>query len=229
MKLTQVDHTGKKLEELLVSDALFDAKVNESLMAQAIRVYQDRLHQHTHKVKGRGEINMTTAKWFKQKGTGRARHGAQSAPIFVGGGVAHGPTGVRASGKVLPLKMKRLSILGALTQKAKDNKILVVTGLDQITAKTSNLSKLLKTLELKKKVLVLTAKAYENLLKASSNIKDLKAVNYQQVNIVQVLRSHHLLIDDQALPSLEAWLVSKKAVAKPETAKPKAKTTKKTK
>src|SRR5688572_24665900 len=104
-KLNYVDHLGKKLEDLKVSEALFAAKVSPALIAQAVRVYQDRQHQHTSKVKTRGEISLTTAKWFKQKGTGRARHGAKSAHIFVGGGVAHGPDGIRGASLTLPVKM----------------------------------------------------------------------------------------------------------------------------
>ncbi len=212
-KVTHIDHTGKELPKLTLSDQIFAAKVNPTLMAQAIRVYLDRQHQHTSKTKTRGEVALTTAKWFKQKGTGRARHGSQAAPIFVGGGVAHGPTGVRAAAKTLPAKMRRLSLIGALSDKAQNSKITIISDLDKISSKTSDINKMLKALGLTKKILLLTAKPYEKLVKASSNLTSLNTSYYQKVNTLRVLSSNHLLIDQEALSSIETWLLPAKKKA----------------
>lgn len=205
-KLNQIDQTGKKLQDLQVSDALFAAKVSPALMAQAVRIYQDRQHQHTSKVKTRGEVSLTTAKWFRQKGTGRARHGAQSAHIFVGGGVAHGPDGLRPAGKKLNLKMRRLSLIGALTSKAGANQVTIISGLDQVTPKTNSLTTLLKALKLNSNVLLFTAKPYPGLLKASANLSSLRSTFYKQAHLLTVLTAKHLLIDKEALTDLETWL-----------------------
>src|SRR5579884_516617 len=83
--------TGKSAGNITLPKEIFGAKVNPQLMSQAVRVYLANQRQGNAATKTRGEINMTTAKWYRQKGTGRARHGAKSAPIFVKGGVAHGP------------------------------------------------------------------------------------------------------------------------------------------
>src|SRR5688572_2755339 len=179
-KLTHFNHAGKKLEDLAVSQDLFAAKISPALMAQAVRVSMDRAHQHTSRTKRRGDVNLTTAKWFKQKGTGRARHGSQSAPIFVGGGVAHGPDGFQHFPKTLPVKMRRLSIIGALTDKAKNDKVMIISGLEKISNKTKELDNLLDKLNSTKKVLLLTAKPYAGLLKASSNINYLCSTHYQK-------------------------------------------------
>ncbi len=210
-KLSHYDHTGKKLTDLTVNEAIFAVKISPALLAQAASMYQDRLHQHTHKVKTRGEVALTTAKWFRQKGTGRARHGAKSAHIFVGGGVAHGPTGARPAVRTLPVKMRRLSIIGALSNRANDQVISIVSGLDQIKAKTSDVSKLLQTIKSpNKSVLLLIGKTHPNLLKASSNLHSLTTVNYQQTNTLQLLRARQILIDQDALSLLETWLLPKK-------------------
>ncbi|MBI1872200.1 50S ribosomal protein L4, partial [Candidatus Collierbacteria bacterium] len=84
----------KKKAAPTLDSRIFDYKVNEALLSQVIHVYRANTHQNTSKVKTRGEVNRTTKKVYRQKGTGNARHGARSAPIYVGGGVAHGPSGV---------------------------------------------------------------------------------------------------------------------------------------
>src|SRR3989344_8061779 len=85
------DVKGAKNGVYVLPKEVFGAKINQPLMAQAVRVYLANQRQGNAHTKSRGEITLTTAKWYRQKGTGRARHGAKSAPIFVGGGVAHGP------------------------------------------------------------------------------------------------------------------------------------------
>lgn len=109
----------------------FSAPANAVLVAQAVHVYRDRSHAGNSRVLTRGEVSLTTAKWFKQKGTGRARHGAQSAPIFVGGGVAHGPKGVKKI-LVLPKKMKRAALVSAISMKLKDNMVVGAKDLSVI-------------------------------------------------------------------------------------------------
>ncbi|MBI2066293.1 50S ribosomal protein L4 [Candidatus Woesebacteria bacterium] len=108
--------------------AIFGEKENLPLLAQAVRVYEDRKHLGLAKAKTRAEIERTKKKWYRQKGTGGARHGARSAPIFVGGGVAHGPKGVKRT-LALPVKMKRKALAVALSLKAKEAEVVLVDGL----------------------------------------------------------------------------------------------------
>ena len=88
-----VNTSGKKVKSLKVSGKIFGAKVNPSLVNQAVRVYLSNQRQASARTKSRGEVKVTKAKIWRQKGTGRARHGSRNAPIFVGGAKAHGPTG----------------------------------------------------------------------------------------------------------------------------------------
>src|SRR3989344_3133463 len=117
---------GKETGTLKLPKEIFGVKVNKQLLAQALRVYMTNQKNMTASTKTRGEIKMTTAKWFKQKGTGRARHGAKSAPIFVGGGVAFGPR-PRNVRLALPQKMKKAALLSAISVKTEDLDVLTVT------------------------------------------------------------------------------------------------------
>src|SRR3989344_3759198 len=105
----------------------FVEKENLPLLAQAIRVYEARLHPGLAKVKTRGEVIASTRKIYRQKGTGGARHGAKSAPIFVGGGVTHGPKGLKRI-LTLPAKMRKKALGTALSLKAKEEKVFVIDG-----------------------------------------------------------------------------------------------------
>src|SRR3989344_3368471 len=98
-----------------------------SLLAQAVRVFEDRTHFGLSRVKTRSEVNISKKKIYKQKGTGGARHGAKSAHIFVGGGVVHGPTGMKRD-LVLPLNMKKKALRIALSNKFASGKAVLVEG-----------------------------------------------------------------------------------------------------
>ena len=114
---------------------IFEVEVNVGLMHQAYVRQMANARLGTHKTKTRGEINRTKAKWYRQKGTGRARHGARSAPIFVGGGVAHGPQPRKYSQK-MPRKMRRQALRCALSALAADDQIVFVDKLDVEAPKT---------------------------------------------------------------------------------------------
>src|SRR3989337_4392523 len=104
MNIDIVNSQNKKVDTMTLPKEIFGLPDNPNLMAQAIRVYLANQHQGSKKTLTRGEVNRTTAKVWKQKGTGRARHGSRKAPIFVGGGIAHGPRGVTAASLKLTKK-----------------------------------------------------------------------------------------------------------------------------
>jgi large subunit ribosomal protein L4 len=120
-------------------------KENLALLAQAVRIYEDSKHPGLSKTKTRSEISLTKRKAYRQKGTGLARHGAKSAPIFVGGSKAHGPKGAKKA-LTLPKKMKKKALYIALTQKVKNSEVIVISGVE-------SLSKTREALELIKKVI----------------------------------------------------------------------------
>ena len=114
MKIAKITPTGKQ-SSVTVADEIFALVPNQDLIAQSIRVYLSNQRQGTSKTKTRSEINRTTAKWYKQKGTGRARHGSRNAPIFVGGGIAHGPKGVENWSLQMSAKQRNLALKSALS------------------------------------------------------------------------------------------------------------------
>lgn len=210
------DHTGKKTQSLTLPKEVFAAKINHQLVAQAIHVLRTNQAQHNSAAKTRGEVSFTKAKAYRQKGTGRARHGAKSAPIFVGGGVAHGPKAIKPARKRLNTKMRRLSLIHALSSLTKQNAVSLVANLDKLPPKTSHLQKLLAQAVPAKtaKILLITSQAYPDLIKAAKNINNLSVSHYRLINIYQLLNHHHLLLDQSSLEPISLWLTGKTLSAK---------------
>jgi len=199
--------TGASAGTMELPKEIFGAEVNKSIITQAVRVYLANQRQGNASTKSRGEINMTTAKWYRQKGTGRARHGAKSAPIFVHGGVAHGPKPKDYSLK-LPKKMKKVALISALSAKLLDGQIKVLTGLEKMTPKTKNVAALLKKLGLENsRTLLITPegarKGFENVYRASKNIEGIEILNSKTLNAYEVLDNKMILFMKAAVDVLK--------------------------
>ena len=123
---------------------IFEVEVNTALMHQAYVRQMANARLGTHKTKTRGEVNRTTAKWYRQKGTGRARHGARSAPIFVGGGIAHGPQPHSYTQK-MPRKMRRMAIRSVLSSKAAEGRVIVIDSFEELEPRTKAMVELMQT------------------------------------------------------------------------------------
>lgn len=192
---------GKKT--MTLPQAVFAAKVNKPLMAQAVRVYLANQRMGTAKTKSRGEVQGSTRKIYRQKGTGRARHGSIRAPIFVHGGVVFGPVPHDYSLN-LPKKMKKQALFSALTSKRMDGVIKVVSGLDSIEGKTKVMADILKKLAISSKnqtLLVLSAKS-ENVHRTARNIKRIVIMPISQLNTYDVLKSTTIVFMQQAVEAL---------------------------
>ena len=175
----------------------YDLKPSNSLLLQAIRVFEDRTHFGLARVKTRSEVNKTRKKLYKQKGTGGARHGAKSAHIFVGGGVAHGPKGEKRDLN-LPLKMKKKALYLSLVKKFNLKTAILVEGLNKVS-KTSEANKMIKTLKdnlkIKSKVVVVFSKENCKSAKYFKNIKNVIVNDFSSLNAFNVLTSNMILID----------------------------------
>lgn len=200
LSVPMFDVKGAKSGSFDLPKEVFGAKVNDVLMAQAVRVYLANQRQGNAHTKSRGEISLTKKKWFKQKGTGRARHGAQSAPIFVGGGVAHGPR-KHDFGLSMPQKMRKAALLSALSQKAKNGEIKVVSGFTKIEPKTKimneTLGKVTEDKSHKSKVLFITSSASKelpNVYKAGRNIENVDIMSANLINTYEVLKHKNLIL-----------------------------------
>lgn len=182
----------------------FDEKENMILLAQAIRVYGDRKKPRRGKVKTRGEVVASTRKIWRQKGTGRARHGDVGAPIFVGGGKAHGPRGEKRE-LTLPKKMREKALRVALSLKAKEGKVAVIDEVSKIK-KTKDAQKIINDIVKKdlrgknpKKITVCLAEENKEAQKFFRNIKNLETFEFQGLNAHRVFYGGLLVFDKKVL------------------------------
>lgn len=175
----------------------YGIKSSNSLLLQAVKVFEDKTHFGLSRVKTRSEVNKTRKKLYKQKGTGGARHGAKSAHIFVGGGVVHGPTGIKRNLK-LPIKMKKKALLLALLNKFESKNAILVEGLNKVL-KTSEANKIVdnlkNTLKTKSKVTVIFSKENYKSAKFYKNIKNVQVKDFLSLNAFSVLTSKIIFID----------------------------------
>lgn len=199
---------GKVVGKVKFPNEMFAAKVNDVLMAQAVRVYLANQRSGTAGTKTRGEVRGSTRKIYRQKGTGKARHGAITAPIFVGGGIVFGPRPRDFSLK-LPKRMKRQALFSALTQKFKDNKILVIDKIQDLKPKTREFVKIIKGLGLVNKngevssILFILPGGFDNLERSARNIEGVEIEKANLLNTYEVLNSQHLLFLKGSIEVLE--------------------------
>jgi len=134
---------GEKTGKINLPKEIFGIETSSELIAQAVRVYLANQRTARAKTKTRGGTGGSGRKIWRQKGTGRARHGDKQAPIFVGGGIAHGPKGVLKR-LMITKKMRRKALLGVLSEKVKEKRLLVVDGFDKIKPKTKGMAKIIE-------------------------------------------------------------------------------------
>lgn len=218
MKVPIVTNTGIS-GSTTVSDSVFAAEVNKQLLAQAILVYRSNGRQGTSATKTRSAVNATTKKWFKQKGTGNARHGAQSAPIFVGGGRAHGPKANSNWSKGMTKVLKRKALNSALSAQSK--LVFVSDHLNELTGKTQEAAALLAPVaKTGARILVVVHEAPENTLRALKNLKKVLTVPSYQLTALHVAQAQAIVFTSAALTDIEARIADKPMkAAKPLTAK----------
>ncbi len=198
--------TGKKSGQLDLPKEIFTAPINKQLMTQAVRVYLSNQRKAGAKTKTRGEIRGSTKKIWQQKGTGRARHGDRYAPIFVGGGRAHGPTGEENYKLRMSKPMKRKALFSALTSKLKDKEIVAVKGLAKIEPKTKEMAKVIDSLKLNKKdkkILLVLPRILKNVLRAVGNITEVESVQANQMNTYQILNCNQIIFMEKSIDRLK--------------------------
>lgn len=193
--------TGRASGTLALPKEIFGQEVNKKLLSQAIRVYLTNQKIFTASTKGRGEVEGSTAKIYRQKGTGRARHGSIRAPIFVGGGIVFGPT-PRKVRLDLPKKMKKAALLSALSDKASSKDIIGVSGIEKATGKTKEVTILLKKVGTDN-ALIITSDKQDNVVRAVRNIQGVSVLPANLINAYEVLRHEILLLTKEAVERLK--------------------------
>ena len=204
---------GRAAGTLALPKEIFGAEVNKSLLSQSMRVYMTNQKTLPGFTKTRGEVQGSTAKIYRQKGTGRARHGSVRAPIFVGGGIVFGPK-PRKVRLELPQRMKKAALISALSAKAKEKQILGISGIEKASGKTKEIAKLMSSvvsrqslasrsgLEKKQKninALIVIPEKMDNVAKGTRNIPGVDAMQVNQINAYEVLRHELLLVTKEAV------------------------------
>lgn len=204
--------TGRKSGQLSLPKDIFGAPINEQLMVQAVRAYLFNQRKAKAKTKTRAEIRGSRRKIWRQKGTGRARHGDKYAPIFVGGGRAHGPTGEENYKLKMSKAMKRRALFSALTSKLKEKEVIVIKGLAKIEPKTREMAKTITGLPLKekKKVLLVLPGILENVIRAGRNLAGVKLAQASQLNTYQVLNHDQLVFMEESIDKLKETFLAEK-------------------
>ncbi len=205
MLVTVHNMLGEPVGEIELPAEIFEAPVNTALMHQALVRQLANARRGTHKTKSRGEVNRTKAKWYRQKGTGRARHGSRNAPIFVGGGVAHGPR-PRSYVQRMPRKMRRAALRSALSVKAAEGQIIVVDELFMPWPWTREFAALLDRLDVDESALVLLAERNEAVEKSARNLPYVKTLRANYLNIRDLLGYDTLLIPLDSLQVIQSIL-----------------------
>lgn len=197
---------GKKSGTLQLPEHLFGLPWNESLMHQVVTSMQDNARTPVAHTKGRGEVRGGGKKPWRQKGTGRARHGSSRSPIWKGGGVTHGPRAEKSYARAIPKKMRAKALLVALSQKLRDNEIVFVNSFELEKPSTASAKKTLVALAKagagkldaarKNLALVAFADAKEASTKSFRNIGNVEYADVRNLNPVAVLKHAYLIIEN---------------------------------
>jgi large subunit ribosomal protein L4 len=196
---------GEEVGEVELRSDIFEVSINVPLMHQALVRQLANARQGTHTAKSRGEVNRTKAKWYRQKGTGRARHGSRNANLFVGGGVAHGPK-PRKYTKKMPRKMRRAALRSALSVKAMEKQIVVLDVLEMEAPKTKEMAVVLGNLGLDQRVLILLPEQNEPVEKSARNLPQVKTLRANYLNVRDLLAHDHVLVPLGALQVIEGMV-----------------------
>lgn len=196
---------GETVGKAELRDDIFGIEPNGPVMHQSLVRQLANRRLGTHKSKSRGEVARSKAKWYRQKGTGRARHGSRNAPIFVGGGVAHGPK-PRLYNEKMPRKMRRLALRSALSVKASEARIVVLDAIDFEIAKTRTMVDTLRSLNIDSSVVILLPERNENVERSANNLPDVKTLRAHYLNVRDLLKYDYLIMPTGALAVIEEIL-----------------------
>lgn len=206
MLIPVMNMQGEKVDEIELRPEIFEAAVNVPLMHQALVRQLANARLGTHKTKTRSENNRSKSKWYRQKGTGRARHGSRNAPTFVGGGVAHGPR-PRSYEKKMPVKMRRAALRSALSVKAAAQQIVVVDQLAMDAPKTKEIVRVLHNLStVDGKTLILLPERNASVELSVRNLSAARTLRAHYLNIKDLMSADYLVMPLGALEVVESIL-----------------------
>ena len=206
MKLQVLNIDGKKGENIELSDKIFSIEQNKILIQSVLYWQLNHFKPRTAKTKQRNEVKGSTAKIYAQKGTGGARHSSRKAPLFVGGGVAHGPKGAVYKIKKINKKIRRLGLLQLLSQKNKVNSLFIVEDFKKKITKTKEFNNFLKQNKLRNSLIISDKISKSNIIKSARNIPNLKIIEQEGTNVYDLLKYKNVIFTTTSIKSLQERL-----------------------
>ena len=206
MKLQVININGKSTENIELSDKIFSIKQNKILIQSVLYWQMNHFKPRTAKTKQRNEVKGSTAKIYAQKGTGGARHSSRKAPLFVGGGVAHGPKGAVYKIKKINKKIRRLGLLQLLSQKNKVNSLFIVEDFKKKITKTKEFNNFLKQNKLINSLIISDKDSKLNIIKSARNIPNLKIIEQEGTNVYDLLKYKNVIFTTTSIKSLQERL-----------------------
>jgi large subunit ribosomal protein L4 len=205
MKLEVIALDASKAGEIELDDAIFGLEPRADILHRVVRWQRARAQAGTHATKGRSEVSYSTRKIYKQKGTGKARHGDRGAPIFRKGGVYKGPV-PRSHEHDLPKKIRALGLRHALSAKARAGELVVLEAAALAEAKTAQLARAAKSLGWTRVLIIDGAQLDENFARAARNLEGIDVLPSIGANVYDILRRDKLVITRAGVAALEARL-----------------------
>jgi large subunit ribosomal protein L4 len=214
MKITVYNQEGKELGTTLLPKEIFEVPVNPDLLYQVVVSQMANRRKAIAHTKTRGEVRGGGKKPWRQKGTGRARHGSIRSPLWRGGGVVFGPRKERVFKKVIPQKMRQKALFMALSAKAKNNLLVVLDELKINEPKTKIMAKILEKLPLKDKSALIALPAYDkNAILAARNIPRTQTIQAKDLNALDLLSFKYLIMPKEAIKVIKETFVKKEKIS----------------
>ena len=203
MKIDKLNLNGKK-DSIEVLDKVFSGKINKKIVSNVIYKTNSNYKGRHAKTKQKNEIIGSTAKIYAQKGTGNARHASRKAPIFVGGGVAHGPKGQsKYKKRKLNKSEKKLSIISIISEKNKLKKILIFNDFKNEIKKTKEMNLILKKFDAINALMILDKTSKEKIFKSSKNIPNIKVTDTNHFSAYDLIKYNKIVLTETSVKELE--------------------------
>ena len=203
MKLDKISIDGKK-DSIEVLDKIFSAKVNNKLVSSVLYKTNANYKGRHAKTKQQNEVRGPTSKIYAQKGTGGARHASRKAPIFVGGGIAHGPKGELAYKKrKLNKNEKKLSVASLITEKNNNKNLLILNDFNSEIKKTKEMSSIINKLEISNSLLILDKNSKEKIEKSARNIPNVKVTDVNHFSAYDIVKFKKVVFTESSVKELE--------------------------
>jgi len=205
LKIKSLSLSNKPGKDIELNEKVFGVDPRADVMARVVRWQLAKRRLGNHSVKTRSEVKMTTAKMYKQKGTGKARHGSGAVSQFRGGGMAHGPV-VHSHSHSLNKKIKVLGLKSALSDKFKLGRLTILEG-SKSDGKSSTLKKNLDVMGLENVLIISGKDIDQNFIRAANNIMNIDVLSYEGLNVYDIVRKENLVIIDDAVKYVEERLL----------------------